>query len=172
MRRVMQALVVAAGLSACGGGGDSSRAAAAQSAAKPGSASSRCPTTDAVATAAGFPVTPSATQGDPDTWLICQYELTGRNRGTFLEIEVLPASGADSIFAKIADWTKGMNGIDAKPDRITVGEGGWAFGSGSSSHAAAVVGGRVYHAYMDYLFSTTIGDQKEAMVRLVELAMR
>ena len=38
---------------------------------------------------------------------------------------------------------KVMKGGDAKPDRIDLGIGGWAFGSNLKSEAAAVVGSQV-----------------------------
>jgi len=58
------------------------------------------------------------------------------------------------------------------PDRIAVGEGGWAYGSSSESKAAAVAGGHLYQAKMNYFLFGSIGDQKDAMVRVLKLAIR
>jgi hypothetical protein len=40
------------------------------------------------------------------------------------------------------------------------------------SAAAAVAGPRVWHAKLEYLMSNSIGDQKEAMVRVLKLVAR
>jgi hypothetical protein len=53
-----------------------------------------------------------------------------------------------------------------------VGEGGWAFGSGSMSRAAVVSKDRLYQADMSYMGFESIGDQKDAMIRVLEVAIR
>jgi hypothetical protein len=65
-----------------------------------------------------------------------------------------------------------MKGGDAKPDRIDLGTGGWAFGSNSRSEAAAVVGSQVWRAKLSYMLARDIGDQKEAMVQVLEAIAR
>ena len=40
------------------------------------------------------------------------------------------------------------------------------------SEAAAVVGSHVWHARLEYLLASSIGDQKEAMVRVLKLVAR
>ena len=71
-----------------------------------------------------------------------------------------------------SDVVKVMKGGDAKPERITLGSGGWAFGSNSRSEAAAVVGSQVFRANLNYMLARDIGDQKEAMVRVLESVAR
>jgi hypothetical protein len=48
------------------------------------------------------------------------------------------------------------------PDPVALGDGGWAFGSGSMSRAATVANGVLYQANMDYMAIESIGDQKDA----------
>jgi len=156
------------GLGACGDRASGETAAAG---AKPvGKAKSFCPSVADVSAAAGFEVTYTQSIGyTPDRWVACQYEMTGRYRGTFVELTGEPASKADSVFSDIKRATKGMKGMDAEADQLDLGSGGWAFGSNSMSEAAAVVGNHVYHAKMDYMGFNTIGDQKDAMVRVLKL---
>ena len=132
-----------------------------------------CPAVEQVGQAAGFPVTFTQSLGaPPDRWSQCHYEMTGRYRGNFLELGRQPASRADAIFAEIQQAVKVMKGADAKPDRIDLGSGGWAFGSNSRSEAAAVVGAQVWRANLSYMLAGDIGDQKEAMVRVLEAVAR
>jgi hypothetical protein len=128
-----------------------------------------CPGVDEVGQAAGFPVTFTTSLGS--TWSKCMYEMTGRYRGNFLELSRQPKARADAIFAQMQQSVRMMKGADAKPDRIDLGSGGWAFGSNSKSEAAAVVGSQVYHAELSYMLAD-VGDQKEAMVRVLEVASR
>jgi hypothetical protein len=102
----------------------------------------------------------------------CMYELTGRYRGVFVELLTQPATRADDVFADMRRVVKGMKGQEATPDRVSLGDGGWAFGSGSMSRAAVVANGRLYQANMDYMGFESIGDQKDAMVKVLELAIR
>src|SRR6476620_8867460 len=145
------------GLGACGDRASGETAAAG---ARPaGKATSFCPSVADLSAAAGFEVSFTQSIGNsPDSWVACQYEMTGRYRGTFVELTGEPASKADSVFSDIKRATKGMNGVDAEADRLDLGSGGWAFGSNSMSEAAAVVGNHVYHAKMDYMGFNKIGD--------------
>jgi hypothetical protein len=130
---------------------------------------SPCPTAEEVSTAAGFPVTlVQSLGGGPAGWNFCQYEMTGRYRGNFLILGNQPASRAQSIYDEIKQGAKVQNGEAAVADRLDLGSGGWAFGSSSQSMAAAVVGPRVYRATLYYPMAASIGDQKEAMVRIVK----
>jgi hypothetical protein len=132
-------------------------------------ASSPCPPAEQVSTAAGFPLTfVQSLGGGPAGWNICQYEMSGRYRGNFLELRNQPASRAPSIYEDLKRRAKAMKGQDAEADRLDLGSGGWAYGSNSQSDAAAVVGERVYRATLDYPMAATIGDQKEAMVRVLK----
>ena len=132
-------------------------------------ASSSCPPAEQVSTAAGFPLTfVQSLGGGPAGWNICQYEMSGRYRGNFLMLRNQPASRASSIYEDLKRGAKAMKGQDAEADRLDLGSGGWAYGSNSQSDAAAVVGERVYRATLDYSMAGSIGDQKEAMVRILK----
>ena len=100
------------------------------------------------------------------------YELTGSHRGVFVELITQPASRVDDVFADMRRVVKGMKGQDATQDRVDLGEGGWAFGSNGMSRAAVVARGRLYQAKMDYMGADSIGDRKDAMIRVLELAIR
>jgi hypothetical protein len=102
---------------------------------------------------------------------ICQYQAE-EYLGVFVELRAAPAAAADTTFERIRERAKGMLGQSAEPDRIAVGEGGWAFGSNSMSEAAAVARGTIYHAAMDYMGETGVGDKKDAMIRLLEKMVR
>jgi hypothetical protein len=132
---------------------------------------SPCPTVPDMNKAMGSEVTFTQSIGG-SPWITCMYELTGRYRGVFVELSVQPASHADAVYARLRQITKGMNGQDAEPAKVDLGDGGWAFGSGSMSRAAIVSKGRLYQADMSYMGFESIGDQKDAMVRVLELAIR
>lgn len=167
LRPVLFSALAAWGLGGCG-------ERASGEAGRPGrGARTPCPTVEQVGEAAGFPVTFTSSIGyTPDIWIVCQYQMTGRHRGNFLQLTGDPAAKADSVFADMRQAVKGMNGVNAELDRIDIGSPGWAYGSNSLSEAAAVIGSHVWHARLEYLLSTSIGDQKEAMIRLVELVAR
>jgi len=133
--------------------------------------SSGCPSAADVGTAVGVPVTVVRSDAKNPDWATCEYELTGRYRGVFLDLKTEPATRAETRFTELKDEVKSANGADAVPDRIAVGEGGWAYGSSSRSKAAAVAGGRLYQARMNYFMFGSIGDQKDAMVRVLKLAI-
>ncbi len=162
------------GLGACGDRASGETQAGAAAASRQGrAAKSPCPSKEQVSEAAGFEVNLRTALADGRVgWIGCQYEMTGRHRGTFLELMGDPASKADSVFGELKRATKGMNGVNAEPDRIDLGTQGWAFGSNSMSAAAAVVGSHVWYARLEYLTSNSIGDQKEAMVRVLQLVAR
>jgi hypothetical protein len=153
------------------GSGEKGRTTSAAAAAKP--AGGGCPSVEQVGQAAGFPVTFMQSLGaPPDRWSQCHYEMTGRYRGNYLELSRQPASLADPIFAEMQHAVKAMKGSDAKADRIALGSGGWAFGSNSRSEAAAVFGSQVWRAKLSYMLAGDIGDQKEAMVHVLEAVAR
>jgi hypothetical protein len=156
------------GLGACG---DQASGETSAGGARPASKTkSFCPSATDMGAAAGFDVSMTASVGSsPDRWVMCQYEMTGRYRGNFVEVSGQPASKADSVFGDIKRAVKGMRGVNAEADRLDLGSGGLAYGSNSLSEAAAVVGNHVYHARMEYMGFNTIGDQKDAMVRVLKL---
>jgi hypothetical protein len=132
-----------------------------------------CPSVEQVGQAAGFPVTFMQSLGTPpDAWSQCHYEMTGRYRGNYLQLSRQPASRAEAIFAEMQQAVKAMKGADAKADRIALGSGGWAYGSNSRSEAAAVVGSEVWRANLSYMLAGDIGDQKEAMVKVLGAVAR
>jgi hypothetical protein len=151
---------------ACGADAEGERAAY-ESVASATVQGSTCPSVEDMTTAMGTQLTFTQSVGG-----FCMYELTGRYRGVFVELLTQPASRADDVFAHMRQVVKGMKGQEAKPDRVDLGDGGWAFGSGSTSRAAIVAKGRLYQASMDYMGFESIGDQKDAMVRVLELAIR
>jgi hypothetical protein len=166
IRVPMLATIAAASFTACGEGAadESTAGGRVASVIAKGSA---CPSVEDMTTAMGSPVTFTQSVGG-----FCMYELTGRYRGVFIELLTQPSSRADDVFDDMRRVVKGMKGKDATPDRLDLGDGGWAFGSGSMSRAAVVANGRLYQANMNYMAFESIGDQKDAMVRVLELAIR
>lgn len=170
--RVLGLLLVSAVLGACGGGasGQTTSAAATSAAAKSSRPASFCPSATDVSTAAGFPVT-LETQGGSQDSFDCVYELTGRYRGTTIELTGEPASLAEDVFTKVKQSAKVLNGQNAEAERIAVGSGGWAYG-GDGGDAAAAGGGHVYHVMLHSGPLSSIGDQKDAMVRILKLTLQ
>jgi hypothetical protein len=168
---VLFSAFAAAALGACGDRASDEVQAGRSAAAEPAGASkSGCPSVEQVKEAAGFEVTFTQSIGrSADTWMACQYEMTGRYRGHFLELMGDPASRADSVFADMRKAVRGMKGVNATLDAIDVGSPGWGYGSNSLSEAAAVVGAHVWHARLEYLMAEGIGDQRDAMVRVLKL---
>jgi hypothetical protein len=97
---------------------------------------------------------------------MCNYTLRA-DPTVSIELAVQPAGAADEIFAELQQRMKLARGQSAEAERISIGEGGWAYGAGSQSEAAARRGGKVYRARMIYPLSTTSPDRKDAMVQLV-----
>lgn len=167
-RFLLLAALGAVGLGACGeGASGQAKSAASKSSRSP----STCPSAEDVSTAAGFPVTLKTSGGSQDSFL-CGYEMTGRYRGTFIELTGNPASLAEDEFGKVKQSVKVMNGDDAKAERIDVGAGGWAYGGDGGSEAAAADGGHVYHATLHSGPLSSVGDQKDALVRIVKLMIQ
>lgn len=166
IRVSMLAAVAAATFTGCGEGA-AGESAAGERIARVVAKGSACPSVEDMTTAMGTPVTFTQSVGG-----YCMYELTGRYRGVFIELTTQPASRADDVYADMRRVVKGMKGQEATPDRVDLGDGGWAFGSGSRSRAAVVAKGRLYQANMNYMAFESIGDQKDAMVRVLELAIR
>lgn len=123
-----------------------------------------CPTVADIETAIGFPVkaVPVAIDG-------CMYELTGRYRGVFVTLMYQPATRANDVFADIKKKAQIRSGKGAEPDRLSLGEGGWAYGG---REAAVVSQGYLYHVEMSHGIFPTSRFRKDAPVRVVELAIR
>src|SRR5919106_783455 len=105
-------LALAAGLAACGEGAaaEPQRAAGGRARAVP------CPPAAEIETAIGFPVKPVSVPVDG-----CMYQ---------------PATRANDVFAEIKKSVKVRKGQKAEPDSLSLGEGGWAFGSSGNREAA------------------------------------
>jgi hypothetical protein len=130
-----------------------------------------CPSFEDVSKAAGIPVTLKVAGGSQDSFL-CSYELTGRYRGTSIELTGEPASLAEDVFSKVKQSVKVMNGDAAEAERIDVGRGGWAYGGDAGSEAAAADAGHVYHVSLHSGPLSSIGDQKDALVRVLKLMVQ
>lgn len=141
-------------------------------AAQPAPKSSRCPSAADVGAEIGSTTRVVRIDDSGPDWVTCNYELMGRYRGVFLELKTEPASRAETRFDELKQNVKRAGGPNAEPDRIAVGEGGWAYGSGSFSQAAAVIGDHFHRAKMEYFAYPSIGDQRDAMARLVKLLAR
>ena len=163
----LRLLLVSAVLGACGGGASGQATSAAAKSRRP---ASFCPSVKDVSTAAGFPVTLKVAGGSQDSF-DCVYELTGRYRGTTIELTGNPASLAEDVFTKVKQSAKVMNGQGAEAERIDLGSGGWAYGGGGGE-AAAAGGGHVYHVALHSGPLSSIGDQKDAMVRILKLTLQ
>src|SRR5437762_9731053 len=90
----LRLLLVTAVLGACGEGASGQAKSAAASSDGP---ASFCPSFSDVSTAAGIPVTLKVAGGSRDSFL-CSYELTGRYRGTTIELTGERASLAEDVF--------------------------------------------------------------------------
>jgi hypothetical protein len=102
---------------------------------------------------------------------MCNYTLR-EDPTVSIELAVQPAQRADDIFAELRQRVRLARGESAEAERISIGEGGWAYGAGSQSEAAARSGGKVYRARMTYPMRTTSPDRKNAMVQLVTQMMQ
>jgi hypothetical protein len=126
-----------------------------------------CPTPADIETTIGFPV-----KAHPQVSDRCMYELTGQYRGVFVTLSYQPATRADDVYAEIRQRVKGAKGVNAQPDRVSLGEGGWGYGSRGKKEAATVSQGRLYHVEMDYDLFESLKFREDAALRVIELAMR
>ena len=125
-----------------------------------------CPTPADIETAIGFPV-----RAHPQVSDQCMYELTGQYRGVLVTLSYQPATRADDVFAEIRKRVK-VKGVNAQPDRVSLGDGGWGYGSMGKKEAATVSQGRLYHVEMDYDLFESLKFREDAAIRVIELAMR
>ena len=130
-------------------------------------ASAPCPTPSAIETAIGFPVTVHPMIADR-----CMYELAGQYKGAFVTLSYQPATRADDLFAQIRQRVKGLKGVNAQPERVGLGEGGWGYGGMGHKEAATVAQGRLYHVEMEYDLHEDLKLPDDAAVRVIEIAMR
>jgi hypothetical protein len=125
-----------------------------------------CPTPAAVETTIGFAVKPVHLLSDR-----CMYELSGQYRGAFVTLTYQPATRANDVYAEIRKRVK-VKGMNAKPDAVSLGEGGWGYGSMGKKEAATVSQGRLYHVELDYDLFESLALREDAAVRVLELGIR
>lgn len=126
-----------------------------------------CPAPADIEKTIGFPVTVRSHLTDH-----CMYELTGQYRGAFVTLHYQPATRAEDVYADIRKNVKGAKGVNAKPDGLTLGEGGLAYASMGKKEAAVVSRGQLYHVEVDYDLFDDLKIRDDAAIRVVELAMR
>lgn len=186
-RRVPLEILVTAALGACGGGSEEARAAGNQpddkqataAASAAGTAECSVIPTQEVTRIMGTPAKLVQRFGSrSDGWTLCHFMLSEPGE-PLVGLSSHPAAKTDSIYGEVREGAKGIVGQDAELERISIGEGGWAYGSTSLAEAAAVARGRVYHAEMQYteggdtdLGDRGLGDRKDALVQLVRAMIR
>ncbi|HEX6643070.1 MAG TPA: hypothetical protein VF037_00215 [Gemmatimonadales bacterium] len=163
VRYISAGAVLVAGLAACGEGGEAQQVAAATV----GGGKPPCPSVTEVQAAIGFPV-----QSRPVPVDGCLYELSGEYAGVMVSLMYQPAARAEDIYADIRRGVQGARGMDAQPDKLTVGEGGWGYTSRGQKHAAAVSKGRVYHVEIDHNLFESLAFPDDVAVKVIELGMR
>ena len=126
-----------------------------------------CPTPAAIGTTIGFPVKPVHQLRDR-----CMYELSGEYRGAFVTVTSQPATRANDVYAEIRQQVKGIKGVNAKPDPVKLGEGGWGYASMGKKEAATVSQGTLYHVELDYDLFESLALREDAAVRVLDLAIR
>ena len=155
-------LALAAGLMAGKGATEQPRLSPAGS----GLGTVSCPTPAVIETTIGFPVKPVHLLSDR-----CMYELTGQYRGAFVTLTYQPATRANDVYAEIRQRVK-VKGVNAKPDAVSLGEGGWGYGSMGKKEAATVSRGRLYHVELDYNLFERLALREDAAVRVLDVAIR
>ena len=155
---------LAMALMACGEGaaGEAQQTASVATGGKPA-----CPTLAQIETAIGFPVKSHRVPVDG-----CLYELTGEYAGVMVSLMYQPAARAENIYADIRRGVQGARGMEAQPDRLTVGEGGWGYVSRGRKVGAAVSQGRVYHVEIDHNLFESLTLPEDVAVRVIGLGMR
>lgn len=98
---------------------------------------------------------------------VCAYQGADNKLGVSVTTIVGPAERADEVFGKMKESAKLFLGAGSEPEAIKVGERGFAYGGGSKSEAAAVSGGRLYHAEVMSSASADIGDKKAGLTEIV-----
>ena len=102
---------------------------------------------------------------------VCAYQGAENKLGVSVTTIVGPADRADEVFRKMRESVKLFNGAGAEPEAIKVGDRGYAYGGSSKSEAAAVSGGRLYHAEVVSTASANIGDKKAGVIEIVRKLM-
>ena len=136
------------------------------------SPSSTCLAAADVSTAIGLAVRefPQGTRTSGNT-VICAYQGNNQALGAIVTTIAGPAEQSEEVFTRMKESVKLFLGTSAEPEAIQVGERGYAYGSNSKSEAAAVSGGRAYHAEVVSTASANIGDKKAGMIEIVKKLM-
>jgi glycine/D-amino acid oxidase-like deaminating enzyme len=95
-------------------------------------------------------------------------------KALFDDDELIPVKGQLCVLApqpEVDYVVSTADGLYMQAVKVMKGGDG-AFGSNSRSMAAAVVGSQVWRANLSYMLAGDIGDQKEAMVRVLEVVAR
>ena len=133
---------------------------------RPSIADVPCPAPADIGATIGFPVKTVMAMSDR-----CMYELAGQYKGAFVTLTYQPATRAPDVYADIKQHVK-VKGVNAQPDPVKLGEGGWGYTSLGKKEAAAVARGQLYHVELDYDLFESLKLPEEAAVRVIELAMR
>ena len=155
---------LAMALMACGEGaaGEPQQTVTTSTAGKPA-----CPSLAQIQETIGYPVKSHPVPVDG-----CLFELTGEYAGVMVSLMYQPAARAEQIYADIRRGVQGARGMDAAPDKLSVGEGGWGYTSRGQKHAAAVSQGRVYHVEIDHNLFESLTFPDDVAVKVIELGMR
>jgi hypothetical protein len=139
---------------------------AAEAAPRPSTGAVPCPAPADIGTTIGIPDKTVMIMADR-----CMYELTGEYKGAFVTLTYQPATRAPDVYADITRHVK-VKGVNARPDPVKLGEGGWGYSSLGKKEAAAVARGQLYHVEMEYDLYESLKLPEEAATRVIELAMR
>jgi hypothetical protein len=135
------------------------------------SAQSICLAADEVTRTVGFPVKvlPQGTRSYGATE-ICAYQAVD-NQGVLVSLTVQPEGGETDPMAGVRSGAKAFLGAQAEAEPVAIGDGGYAYGSGSKSEAAVKKGNRIYHADITASAGST-GDKKAAVIELLRQIVR
>lgn len=90
-------------------------------------------------------------------------------RGFGVRTVMAPASEGERAFSQFEQSVKEDLGPAARPEVLSLGERGLAYGSPKRSAAAVIAGNRFYHA--ELTSGEEVGDRKSAMIEIVRKLM-
>ena len=183
---ILVLVISAAGLGACGkgpGGGGPPAASDAPATRETPAATASTPVPDEgagesclaaadVSRAVGLDVRdfPAGTSTSGDT-IVCSYQLADEALGAFVTTVAGPSQEGEAVFDEMEETVALTLGAGVVPEEIAVGERGLAYGSLSRSEAAAISGGRLYHAGIVSSASADLGDRKDGMIEVLRMMM-
>ena len=129
------------------------------------SVSSPCPPATEVGTMFGFDVR-ALTGKQYGDQLVCGYVDAKDEGGATITATASPASEADTELDKIRSNVSTAR-PGAQTEKIPVGDRGEAYGSSSTSEAAAVSSGRFYHVKL-VTNAGNVGDKKDAAIAMLK----